>query len=354
MADAVAGVSAAIRRACSHQVESRALRAEVVRVLGRHLPVDAYAFVLTDPETSVGVDPLASIPDLGALPRLIALRYTTLTQRWTTIAHPVSLAGTPAAAHGPWQEYLLAHGVVDVATVALRDRHGCWGFVDLWSMSRPYADAELSLLGDLTEVLTSTVRRCQASTFTRDAAPGDVPSPDAPDGPAVVLLDSTPERGLVITGATPGTHAWLARLLPPETGHAPVPAAVVNVAAQLLAREAGVDAAPALGRVHVADTVWLRLRASRLAPSGEIAVSIELAAPADRVEMFARSHGLSPREQQVVHVLTEGGDTAELAARLFISPHTVQDHLKSIFAKAGVHHRSALLGRVLGANPLAP
>jgi DNA-binding CsgD family transcriptional regulator len=170
----------------------------------------------------------------------------------------------------------------------------------------------------------------------------------AEESPAVVLLDASPEHGLVMTGSTPGASLWLSRLLPQGSGPAPVPAAALNVAAQLLAREAGIDDSPALSRVHVGGGVWLRLRASRIVPSGQVAVTIERATPADRVEVFARAHGLSPRERELVDVLASGVDTADAAAHLFITPNTVQDHLKSVFNKASVHSRRELLGRVLG------
>jgi len=79
------------------------------------------------------------------------------------------------------------------------------------------------------------------------------------------------------------------------------------------------------------------LRADRIggrsgAESG-IAVTIELAAPADRLAVFVRATGLSPREAGLVGLVVDGLDGKEVAARMFLSPHTVQDHLKSVFAK---------------------
>ncbi|MCW2939670.1 MAG: transcriptional regulator [Actinomycetia bacterium] len=49
---------------------------------------DAYAFLLTDPETSVGAAPLADIPGLQDLPRLIRLKYLTKVNRWTSPSRP--------------------------------------------------------------------------------------------------------------------------------------------------------------------------------------------------------------------------------------------------------------------------
>jgi DNA-binding CsgD family transcriptional regulator len=44
----------------------------------------------------------------------------------------------------------------------------------------------------------------------------------------------------------------------------------------------------------------------------------------------------------VVSLLVAGLDTRAIAGRLFVSAHTVQDHLKSIFAKVDVHSRREL------------
>ena len=64
--------------------------------------------------------------------------------------------------------------------------------------------------------------------------------------------------------------------------------------------------------------------------------------------MFARAFGLSPREAELLTLLTTGVDTRLLARQLIVSEHTVQDHLKSIFAKTATRSRQSLLSRALG------
>jgi DNA-binding CsgD family transcriptional regulator len=45
----------------------------------------------------------------------------------------------------------------------------------------------------------------------------------------------------------------------------------------------------------------------------------------------------------VVAAIVDGLDTRAVSNRLFISRHTVQDHLKSVFEKIGIHSRRELL-----------
>jgi DNA-binding CsgD family transcriptional regulator len=82
--------------------------------------------------------------------------------------------------------------------------------------------------------------------------------------------------------------------------------------------------------------------------AGDIAVSIEPAAPGDRVSVFARACGLSRRETELLGHLVAGADTREVARQMFVSENTVQDHLKSVFAKTAARSRRALLARALG------
>lgn len=72
-----------------------------------------------------------------------------------------------------------------------------------------------------------------------------------------------------------------------------------------------------------------------------------------RVEDFAAHYRLSPREREVLLLLVQGLDTAGLADRLGISPHTVRDHLKNVFRKTSNRSRSELLSALTVAANLS-
>jgi DNA-binding NarL/FixJ family response regulator len=54
---------------------------------------------------------------------------------------------------------------------------------------------------------------------------------------------------------------------------------------------------------------------------------------------FESAPPLSDRELEVLQLLVEGRDNAEIAERLMISPHTAKGHVSSLFAKLGVENR---------------
>ena len=340
-----------VDRICGSRGDDRALRLDVLGEIRRGVGFDAYAWLLTDPETAVGSAPLADVPCLSELPRLIRLKYLTTLNRWTSLA-PGRVGLLWSGREGPsrsllWRELLFAYDVVDVASSVFRDRWGCWGFLDLWR-SGPAAhfnDDEAAFLAGIGAPVTSALRRAAANTFVTPS------SPDRPRlGPMVLLLSAD----LVVVGQTPDTERYLRLLVSPPGDRAPIPAGAYNVAAQLLAGEAGVDAHPPSARVHLSGGVWVTLRAARLGGAdgdGDIAVTIEETSPDQRVSLFAKSSALSPRESEVLGHLVSGSDTRQLAERLFISEHTVQDHFKSIFAKTGARTRASLLSKVLGNGP---
>lgn len=52
---------------------------------------------------------------------------------------------------------------------------------------------------------------------------------------------------------------------------------------------------------------------------------------------------LSPREREICHFVREGWGDTQMASQLFISPHTVNQHCKSIHKKLGTHSRPELV-----------
>ena len=88
------------------------------------------------------------------------------------------------------------------------------------------------------------------------------------------------------------------------------------------------------------------LRAA-LAEVDAVAVIIEEPSPAELAPVLMMAYGLTKQEQALTALVCRGHSTSEIADRLHISAHTVQDHLKSIFDKTGVSSRRELVVTIL-------
>lgn len=160
---------------------------------------------------------------------------------------------------------------------------------------------------------------------------------------------------LSVVAVTPEAEDLMSLISDGPTATAPLPVPVRAVASALLALERGAATAPSLPstRARTTDGHWLDVHASRLQdPRGDrIAVVLERADGHAIAQLMLAAHGLTPREVDVARLVLRGTPTATIADTLHISRHTVQDHLKAIFDKVGVHSRRELVGRLLGAPP---
>lgn len=351
----VATVQSAARKAvtacCAGALDDRAFRAAALEAVQPALGFDGYVWVLTDPCSSVGVSPLAYLPglDMRKLATIIGAKYATSVNRWTTMATG-ACTGLAAATGGEldrsalWRAGVKELPIVDILSAVLRDRFGCWAFIDLWrSHGAAFSDDDALFLGSLLDQLTAAQRSRVAQMF------GEATAAAEDRGPALVLLDDD----LRPVTQTPATEQSLRRLLPTDPRDAPIPAAALNVAAQLLASEQGIDSSPAHARMHSHRGAWVTLQAARLRPSdptmaASIAVSIDSIGLADRVDVFSRAHGLTKREADVVVELSHGHSTRHTAHQLGLSEYTVQDHLKAIFAKSSTASRAELIAQATG------
>ena len=92
--------------------------------------------------------------------------------------------------------------------------------------------------------------------------------------------------------------------------------------------------------LHAAVATFLRLGAVAWADqaSAELAATGETARRRDVTTLVQ----LTPQEFQIARLLAEGSTTREAAAATFLSPKTIEYHLRSIYRKVGVHSRPDL------------
>jgi DNA-binding CsgD family transcriptional regulator len=276
------------------------------------------------------------------------------------------LARRPVPAGTLWQatrgqperspRYRLIHaglGYGDELRAVFRSGNRAWGAVCIARSAGdpPFSPADVAFMARVCEPVGRALRLSHLLT-------GDRPAGPAP--PGVLVLG---EDGGVIS-QTSAAQYWLDQL-PPEHAHGlDLPASVLCAASE--ARNAGA----ASGRVRTAGGRWLRLHAERLAPpgsgagngrrgddpgpaagpcsGGKTVVIIEPAGAGELSPLVLDLHGLTGREREITQFLLCGLPTADIARRLFISRHTLGDHIKAIFAKLGVSSRPELTARLLG------
>ena len=101
-------------------------------------------------------------------------------------------------------------------------------------------------------------------------------------------------------------------------------------------------------RLRDAGGHWAVLEASLLIGGDEdqVAVTIEPVNGDHLLGLLLTAYGLTVRERDICREVIAGHSTADVAACLFISANTVQDHLKSVFGKVGVRSRGELVARL--------
>ncbi len=92
---------------------------------------------------------------------------------------------------------------------------------------------------------------------------------------------------------------------------------------------------------HLDAAPWAERARTELAASGE---RLRRRDPSTRDE-------LTPQELQIAMLLAAGRTTREAAATLFLSPKTIEYHLRHVYLKLGIHSREELARVLVGSSP---
>lgn len=261
-----------------------------------------------------------------------------------------------------YREFMIPNGFEDELRAAFRHGDAVWGVVDLYrdSANQPFTAEDVDVLTAVSGIV---------GTALRDHIRTVTPWLGRPSAPGLLVID---EQGRAVS-SNAEAQAWLRDLWPcsatdcgPDPtsldlvelrdGAMSVPTPLYALAARARAVADGRERVPARLRLRDQRGRWLVLHASALsAPVGDrrsgagtVAIVIEAAKSAEVAPIIIEAYSLTPRERDVLAAIARGESTAEIAAQLFLSPHTVRDYVKMVFEKVGVSSRNELVARLFG------
>jgi DNA-binding CsgD family transcriptional regulator len=227
-----------------------------------------------------------------------------------------------------------------------------WGGINLIrERGRPDFDArEMALLHRIVPHLGTGLK---AAVLCKQASA----EPEGESAPGVLVLD---DRGRVVQH-TEAAERWLSDLhdlgvdwLEGEGLPAPVWMVVGALRKALKPQtDRDLNGVPSV-RVQTRSGRWLTFHGARTEPrdgqGGETMVIVEPSRPQELAWLRVSAYGLSDRERAVVDLVVQGASTTEISQALYISKHTVQEHLSNAFDKVGVRGRRALVKRLFFDN----
>jgi len=321
------------------------MRSEVTERLRRVMPMDAVFFATSDPSTLLFTDVVADEVLQRLTPLFLRNEFlqNDVNQFRAVAAGPASAVTLDQATGGRrwksprYRDILKPAGLGDEMRVALISGEMCWGFMCLHREDGTgFSAGDVAFVSRLTRTIADGLRGAHLTAR--------LTNPEAHQ-PGVILLS----KRLDLSAATPAAQALLDEMEPTIGGGLPIP--VQAVAARLLARDRGLDGAPPTMRVLSRANRWLVIHATHLVENrgiDNIAVIIEPARPDDFIPLMLQVHRLGPRESEVAVLVLSGRSTKEISKQLRVSENCVQDHLKMVFEKVGVHSRRELTAYLQG------
>jgi DNA-binding CsgD family transcriptional regulator len=333
----------AIVRLCAGDMRPLELLASVARRVRSVVPYAAAGWQTTDPATLLHTG--AFVEDVPAELHLRLIENELTDSDFAKFAHVARLprpvlalseatGGEPARSARRRNLYAPA-GYGDELRAAFRAGGVCWGVACLTRVERDpnFGADEVRFVAGICEHVAHGLRSALLAEACDAAGAGS-------ESPGMVVLRDDGE----LESLTAEAERWLGEL--PDDG-LELPSVVYEVASRARSHfEAGGSGPPAQARVRLASGRWIAVHGARLhAAAGgaaRTAVVLEPARRGDLAPLIVELHELTEREREVTQLLIRGLSIDDVARSLWISPHTVRDHRKAIFAKLGVTSRPEL------------
>jgi DNA-binding CsgD family transcriptional regulator/GAF domain-containing protein len=335
----------AIVRACASGLDERGLFEQISDRLRPVVPYAAAGWLSTDPATLLYTDAVVEGVDSNLHLRffeneLVAPDFAKFAD---ILRQPQPVAILAHATHGE-PELSARHrtihrplGFSGELRAVFATSGACWGVSCLTRRDgeADFTREEAAFVASLCEHVAAGLRTALLIRAV-DEAPAE-------EAPGMILLGPDDE----VASMTEAAQRLLGEL--PEEKLA-LPSAVHAVALRARAAAAGNDQGVPRARVRTRTGRWLLLHGACLQDRGgttqQTAIMIEPARRAEIASIIVELYELTAREPQVTQLLVRGLAIDEIAQTLWLSRHTVRDHVKAIFAKVGVTSRPELTARL--------
>ena len=336
----------AIERIAEAGLPSQELIEEVARRVERVVPSDGYFVGATDPQTSLvmGAGVVRDLPHDQCAPTWDYefrvpdyMKFTDITASGRSVADLHEETGGRPERSARWRDYGTATGFRSEVRTTFSLGRAQWGVAqfDRLGDSPRFTEDEKAWLERIAPVVAMALKRSLI------AEPATSP---VSRGPGIVVLDPD---GYAVS-ATSEAAAWLDELesVYAPRGVLPIPLEANAYASRVRAALDGDGEPVPRARLRTRSGVWLLLHGSILQGTDNLALMIEPAKGGDVAPLIVEAYGLTQRELEVTRAISRGLGTGEIAEHLFLSQHTVRDHVKSVFEKVGVSSRGELVAKV--------
>lgn len=217
------------------------------------------------------------------------------------------------------------------------DSDGAWGCVAVHRRIGTFSQTDADVVAEVGGYIAEGIRRAILTTALTVGNGHDLPG-------LILLRDDDSLESM-----TPPARHWLAEIVDSTGANSSLPLVVVSLADKARrAFDGATDDDVATARVPRRSGGWLLMHAALLEgdESRSVAVMLHPATQPEIAALIVEAYGLSKREREITRLVLTGLSTQKMADDLCVSPYTVQDHLKAIFAKVGVNSRRELVARI--------